>query len=343
MVRVLGPVEIQRNGQTILSRSSSRRRVIAMLAAHRNTDVTLDRLTDITKSTPAAIRTIVSRLRHDLGADVLRTTSAGYSINPERCDATLAERLLAEARTSRCTDALALVEEALSSWRGRAFGAFADEAWAEAEAARLGELEHSAHEDHADLLIVTGRYDEAIVELRGHIITYPFRDRPRRSLMVALDRAGRTAEALREFQAYRRFLAEEAGIGPSSATVAVERTIAAGAKPAFRSPGGQTDAAAVRAVDLEGIGLALARLLLHGGHQELAARAVGACGSTQPMDTQITEILDEISEALGSRRLHQLLTEGRRCTRGELYRELWAAAQPLLEGSTEPGAPSASE
>ena len=45
---------------------------------------------------------------------------------------------------------------------------------------------------------------------------YPLRERPRAQLMLALYRCGRQADALRVYQEFRRYLAEEVGLEPSS-------------------------------------------------------------------------------------------------------------------------------
>lgn len=227
LVRVLGPVEVEKDGEAVSSRSTSRRRVLALLAANRGNVVTLDQLTDAVGVTPAAIRTIVSRLRHDLGDGVITTNSIGYSIDPERCDATLAERMLDQAREAHGNEALDLTGVALAWWRGPAFGDFADEPWAEAESARLDEVATAAREARADLLIDVGRPEEAIALLRAHVIDNPLREHPRRSLMTALHQSGRTTEALRLYQAFRQTLAD-VGTEPSPAMTALEHAIASG-------------------------------------------------------------------------------------------------------------------
>ena len=203
LVRVLGPVEFERDGETVASRSSSRRRVLAILAASSGNVVTIHQLTEIIGVSPGAVRTIVSRLRHDLGEGVIITNSVGYSLDPERCDSTLAERLLDQAREARGEEALDLTGLALAWWRGPAFGDLATEPWAEAESARLEEVATAAREAQADLLIDVGRPEEAIGLLRAHVIDHPLRDHPQQSLMTALHRSGRTTEALRQYHDYR--------------------------------------------------------------------------------------------------------------------------------------------
>ena len=62
-----------------------------------------------------------------------------------------------------------------------------------------------------------GRPAEVIGVLESEIATEPFRERIRAVLMLALARAGRPVEALRAFDAYRSFLADEVGVVPSAA------------------------------------------------------------------------------------------------------------------------------
>jgi predicted ATPase/DNA-binding SARP family transcriptional activator len=230
LVRVLGPVELERNGHTVASRSTSRRIVLAVLAANRGSVVTLDQLAEILGITHSAVRTTVSRLRSDLDKDVIVTNSFGYSINAERCDSTLAERFLRQASATSGQEALDLTEIALAWWRGMPFGDLANEWWAEAESARLAEMATTARETLADLLIEFGRSDEAVSLLLGHVIEHPLREHPRRSLMTALDRSGRATEALRQYQDYRQCLAE-VGTEPSHLITALERAIATGTHP----------------------------------------------------------------------------------------------------------------
>lgn len=227
LVRVLGPVEIECDGVVRMMRGRTRRRVLASLAANRRSVVSIEQLAEVTGNPAAAVRTTVCRLRKDVGVGVILTNSLGYSIDPDHCDATVVEQLLAEAKRSDPAHALRCLDVALAYRRGRCFGQLADEDWARAEAIRLEELLAAAEEDRADLLIEIGRNEEAVAALRAHVEDYPLRDRPQRSLMVALDRAGRTTEALRQFQAYRGRLADF-GVEPPVATVALERRIATG-------------------------------------------------------------------------------------------------------------------
>jgi tetratricopeptide (TPR) repeat protein len=120
----------------------------------------------------------------------------------------------------------AALDDALELWRGDAYGEFAHESWARAEATRLTELRSGAIEDLAELLLDAGEWTAAIAAVQPLIDREPFRDRPRALLMRALADSGRRTDALREFQTYRVVLRDEVGTDPSDAIVRLDREIA---------------------------------------------------------------------------------------------------------------------
>ena len=65
----------------------------------------------------------------------------------------------------------------------------------------------------ADLRL--GLSGEVVSELKGLVRQHPLRERFVASLMLALYRCGRTAEALRAFAAFRERLVDEVGVDPS--------------------------------------------------------------------------------------------------------------------------------
>ena len=125
-------------------------------------------------------------------------------------------------------DRLALLEEALALWHGDVLDEFRHEPWAAPEVARLDELRALAVENRAEVLIARSRAGESVAALEAHVAVNPLRDRPRGLLMEALASDGRQADALRAYQSYRSFLAEEVGTEPSAWVRSIERRIAAG-------------------------------------------------------------------------------------------------------------------
>ena len=120
-----------------------------------------------------------------------------------------------------------LLAQALDLWRGAALVEFAAEEWACGEAARLNERHLAAIEDWIDALVTMGRTAEAAAHAEALIAEQPLRERPRALYMTALAAEGRTAEALRTYQAYRHSLIE-VGTEPSAELRRLERRILEG-------------------------------------------------------------------------------------------------------------------
>jgi len=223
MVRVLGPVQLVTSDDEVIDLpSASQRRLLAALAVHAPRPVRTEWLCDVLGITPGALRTSVARLRRAVGDGVLHTSVIGYRLDTA-VDAALVSVELGEADGD--PDA---IRRALGRWIGPALDEFADEPWAVAETLRLEELHGSAVEDLVEALIARRRADDAVVAIEPHVMTHPYRDRPRGLLIRALAATGRQTEALRAFQAYRSFLAESVGNEPSAELRRIEQRIAAG-------------------------------------------------------------------------------------------------------------------
>jgi DNA-binding SARP family transcriptional activator len=220
------------------------RRLLAVLLVHANEVVSEDRLLDLVwngtepSGGPGTLRVTVSRLRKvlnrgDAGGGRLVTRAPGYALTiaDGELDAAEFERLVAEGRSLAGSGddagAVAVLDRALALWRGPAFAEFADEDWARPVAARLEERRIEALVARAEAKLAAGRHAEVVGDLAEVVKLHPSREQPRASLILALYRSGRQAEALREFQAYRRFLGEELGLEPSPELVRLEARIVA--------------------------------------------------------------------------------------------------------------------
>lgn len=239
---VLGPVQLIGPGMNRINLASdAQRRLVGHLVLRANTVVRADELAEHLALSPGALRTAVSRLRRIVGFDTLVTEPPGYELRTDRIDALRFEQLVIAARSQPSMEATRLLRDALSLWHGEAYAEFAHEAWVIAEAVRLEELRAGAEEDLAAFEMERGNWADAISHLDRLIDAHPLRERPRTLLMRALASSGRRAEALREFQAFRRLLGEETGTDPSADLIALDRQIAAGDEPE-----GQTLAAVQR-------------------------------------------------------------------------------------------------
>jgi DNA-binding SARP family transcriptional activator len=221
--RILGPIEVRSNGETLPLGGPKQRALLALLLVDAGRAVSTDRLIDALwgehppKTAPTSLQNFVSQLRKLLGPDVLVTKPPGYllRVDPARLDAARARVLADEARSAAPDGRAAKLREALSLWRGPPLGEFAFEAFAQSEIGRLEELRLAVLEDRIDSDLEAGRQAEIVGELEALVQEHPLRERFREHLMLALYRSGRQAEALDAFQQGRRVLVEELGIDPS--------------------------------------------------------------------------------------------------------------------------------
>src|SRR6266540_3339491 len=214
--RILGPLEVWDGGGEVTLGGGKRRALLAVLLLHANEVVPADRLieelwgADSPEHAADALRVNVSRLRKALPQDVLTTRSPGYVLRVESDELDLHrfERLVDEGRSLLArrlpADASARLRDALSLWRGPTLADFAYDSFAQAAIARLEEIRLAAVELLIDADLALGRHHELVAELEGLVAEHPLRERLRTSLMTALYRSGRQAEALDAYQAARR-------------------------------------------------------------------------------------------------------------------------------------------
>jgi DNA-binding SARP family transcriptional activator len=230
---VLGPLEVRRDGVLVALASGRQRALLAMLLLRAGEAVSAERLIDqlwgedVPVAATNALQVHVSRLRRVLGADVLRTTPAGYLLHVETLDAAQFEAGVAEGRRAlaagRPNEAAETLRRALALWRGPALADFAYEPFSQADIARLEELRLTAREELMDAQLAQGECP--VAELEGLVREHPLRERLRGQLMLALHRAGRQAEALATYRDGRRTMIAELGLEPSPALRRLEHDI----------------------------------------------------------------------------------------------------------------------
>lgn len=225
-LRVLGPLEVLRDGEPVRIPGDKERALLALLVIARggvlSTDQLIDRLwgEELPDNPANALQAVVSRLRRAMGGDgVIVTKRPGYAldVDPGSIDATCFEDLLLRATRlgtddpSRTSELLA---DALALWRGSPYADFAYEDLAREERARLQEMHIAAKEEKIAADLALGRHREALVEVERLIVDHPLRERLRAQLMLALYRSGRQSDAVAAYQETRRVLAEELGLDP---------------------------------------------------------------------------------------------------------------------------------
>ncbi len=267
-VKVLGPIRIDRglSGEPFGPRL---RRLLVRLVVDRGETVSESQLVHavwpddqgLPKDPGRALQVYVSRLRAHVGAETIERQAPGYRLVSERVQLDCAEfeRLLAAAAKARARSddrmAVAAIEEALLYWSGSAFAEFNDEDWVAAEAQRLDELQVTAREQRAELLLGLDDVSGSLVaELTGLAGSYPLREAPTRLLMLALYQAGRQADALAAFSRLRHQLATDLGLEPSSELCRLEERILLDDPSLLPQPGQQRSLRAYEIVERLGEG-----------------------------------------------------------------------------------------
>jgi len=225
-IDVLGPLRVRgHDGEERTPDGALQRRLLALLVLHRDRVVSMDRAVDVLWPTAAprdphaALQTHLFRLRKALPG-LITSTDAGYRLDSAAMD--LDVEALAIAVTSSVEDPVAVdrIAAAVAGWRGVAYPELADDDDGRAEAARLEELRILARERLAEARLLRGDTDGLVADLAALVDEQPLRERPRALLMEALAADGRTADALRAYDDFRRLLGDELGIEPSAALTA---------------------------------------------------------------------------------------------------------------------------
>jgi predicted ATPase/DNA-binding SARP family transcriptional activator len=229
---ILGPVEVTAGGARLGIGGPRTRAVLARLIVAGNRVVAAEALADelwpdldpgpATANLQVRVAELRRAFRQAGVADRLVTRAGGYVLvaGPSEVDAARFDQLAARGRAlltgGDAAGAAACLEEALGLWRGPPLAGVGDWAWAQAEAARLGEARLAAVEWRLQARLECGEAGALIGELEALTAEYRLRERLWALRMLALYRCGRQAEALAAYQQLRTTLVEDLGIEPSA-------------------------------------------------------------------------------------------------------------------------------
>jgi DNA-binding SARP family transcriptional activator/WD40 repeat protein/energy-coupling factor transporter ATP-binding protein EcfA2 len=224
-IRILGPVQVERDGAEVDLGSPKQRGVLAILLAESGA-ISRDRIIegvwgeDASPANRHSLQTYVSNLRRILGGVIVRSGETyRLDLGSDDVDHLQFARVVEGARSRVATDAATTaseLREALGWWRGRPYADLVDIPGLQAEIRRLEELRLEAVELRIDAELASGLHGSLIAELDALAEEYPFRERFRAQHMLALYRSGRQSDALRAYRRTESFLAEELGVAPSS-------------------------------------------------------------------------------------------------------------------------------
>ncbi|GAA4933055.1 BTAD domain-containing putative transcriptional regulator [Streptomyces coeruleoprunus] len=252
-VRLLGPAEVWDGDRRIPLNGAKPTAILAALVIHPGEVLSTDRLVDLVweEQAPVTARALVashvSALRRALaaadgGATAIGTRSPGYVAELPRdlIDAHRFERALARGRRAasegRPAEAVDVLRDAMTLWRGQEALEGLGQAFARIEAARLAELRRTALEARFAAELTLGCRAEIVAELYAHVAADPLRERPRGQLMTALFRTGRVPDALRVYQEGRDLLRSELGIDPGPELRALHQALLTGDTSVLGTP-----------------------------------------------------------------------------------------------------------
>ena len=187
--RVLGPLQIEREGTAITLASESQRLLLLVLLASANRVVATDSLGEALwgdeqpRHPTAAVQSSVYRLRQQIGSGEgaeLVTQPPGYMLRVQtsELDALRFDVLITEVAAKHDPGAeIQLLDEALKLWRGAAYAEFADHELVSLEAIRLQEEYRNAIEARFQCLLDLDRFTDAIPALEAFVSTEPLRER----------------------------------------------------------------------------------------------------------------------------------------------------------------------
>ena len=237
--RILGPLEVARDGQSLRLGGAQQRALLAVLLMHRGEVLSTDRLIEelwAGRPPVTAAKTVqgyVSQLRRVLGEAAIVTRGHGYllDVSSDEVDVARFVSLVSEGQTALAEgDAAAAqqrLQQALALWRGEPLADFAYDSFAQAEIARLQESRLAALEARIDADLALGEDSGLVAELEALVHQHPLRERLTAQLMLALYRSGRQAEALECYRGARSRLLEELGLDPGRELQELEAAILA--------------------------------------------------------------------------------------------------------------------
>ncbi|MFI0421577.1 BTAD domain-containing putative transcriptional regulator [Spongiactinospora sp. 9N601] len=226
--RILGPLDVWRDGRSIEVRGARLRALLIILGLNTGQVVPADRLIgDVwPDGAPAdavnALHSLVSRLRAVIGRDVIDSRLGGYLLaaEPDDLDANRFERLAAAGQAALAARdharAAELLGAALELWRGPALLDVAEALFAQGPIARLEELRLSATKDRIEADLALGRHAALLPELETLLAARPLDERLRAFQMRVLYASDRQAAALEVYRQTKQALADELGVDPSA-------------------------------------------------------------------------------------------------------------------------------
>ena len=220
--RILGPLEVEAETGPIALGGHRQRALLAVLLLEAGRVVATDRLVDLLwgedapRTATTSLQNAISRLRSELGADVLETRAPGYvlRVDPERVDANRFEQPFAPLAALPAGERRELLEQALRSGVARLSPSSRSSSSRRPRSGGSRSCASSPSRSGSRRISSSGGTATSSASSKRSSREHPLRETLRRQLMLALYRSGRQAEALDAYQDARARFVEELGIEP---------------------------------------------------------------------------------------------------------------------------------
>ncbi|WP_184741923.1 BTAD domain-containing putative transcriptional regulator [Arthrobacter sp. AZCC_0090] len=244
-IRVLRPLEIVVDGLPVAIRARQQRIVLECLALRANSVVTSDFLVEaLWADNPPAkpgpqLQVYISSLRRMLEpsrptsvpSQRLASHPGGYvlAVTEDELDfLRFREQVAAGGLAVQAGDLLGgadSIRQAVELFNGPAFPDLADLEMLRPELDELEQTRLDVFQDLMDVELALGRHGALVGELQSLVAQQPYRERLWASLVLALYRSDRQADALATCRSARKVFMEELGIDPGSRLRQLERSI----------------------------------------------------------------------------------------------------------------------
>jgi DNA-binding SARP family transcriptional activator/predicted RNA-binding Zn ribbon-like protein len=256
---LLGPFEARHEGRPVpVGRRRQERCLLAILLLEAGHAVPIDRLVDLVwdgdppPSARSTVHTYVNRLRAALApyGVAVETRDDGYAVDPAGHTVDTARFAGLARRAATATDPAVQVElgtEALGLWRGPLLAGLAGDGLRRRIGAGLEDLRLTTAELCARVQLDMGYHDRVIADHLVLAEAYPAREGLVASVMTALYRAARQADALRLYDLTLKAVAGELGVEPGPDLETVHQRILSG-DPRLERPAAPVYAVRVREI-----------------------------------------------------------------------------------------------
>jgi DNA-binding SARP family transcriptional activator/tetratricopeptide (TPR) repeat protein len=237
-IALLGEITAHVDGRSVDLGPARQRCALAALAVDVGRLVPAEQLAsrlwgaDTPRRGRATLHSYISRLRGAFGSALaIVNRFGGYTLVVDQADQAVDllrfRDLCGRARrTAEDTSKVALLTEALTLWRGEPLTGVSGQ-WVDAERDRWQYERWAAEHDLVDARLRVGHGEDLVAQLSARTALHPLDERVAGQYLLALHRAGRTADALAHYRHLRERLVEELGTDPGAVLQNLHRQILA--------------------------------------------------------------------------------------------------------------------